>query len=274
MGTVPKNPYIEDYLAALAERTMPSTVDTYGPILRRLDRLLPAGLVKANAEELRQAISYGERAGRALRRAAVRSFFAWANDPNDPIMDWNPALLIPTVRVPRTGGRAATTDEVVDILTRARDPYRVWFVLAAGAGLRCVEISRLNREHITRDTIWVNGKGGKRRQVDTHELVWETVKDLPRGPVARRLDGQRADRKLLDQRGNRHLQVVLGYDMLAMHSLRRWYGDHIHAAAGGDVFVTQELLGHASPDTTLVYVNVTADKKRAATSALPLPMSA
>ncbi len=276
MGTVPTNPYITRYLDQLVRNAAEATVDTYRYVLCQIDRELrpTGGLVKACAEDLEAAISYGKRSSQSLRRAAVRSFFAWANDPRAPIMDFNPALYLKPVKVPRSRGRAATTDELADILSRATDPLRIWYVLAAGAGLRCVEISNLDREHVDRELIWVQGKGSVERYVDTHELVWETIKDLPRGPIARQVrSDRRASRQLVQHRANPYLHK-LGYPMLTMHGLRRWYGTNIHAAAGGDVLVTQELLGHASPETTQIYVRVPASKKRAATSALPLPMTA
>lgn len=269
---------IEEYLRHLdAIGRAKSTIDTYGEILRRMDAdrdRLPYGLTGANNIELKAWIYVPGRppATRHLYRACVVGFFAWATDPDDPWLDFDPARRLPSVRVPRGKARPASTEQLRDILARARDPYRVWYLLAAGEGCRCIEISNLDREHITQDAMWLQGKGGKTRTVYTHPAVWAAVRELPPGPIARRhRSGARADRRNVDQRGNYQLQKVLGHD-LTMHQLRKWFATHAHRAAGGDLAVTQELLGHASPDTTRIYVDVDEDAKRAAIAGLPLPI--
>src|SRR6266516_507322 len=267
--------HIGDYLEYLdVIGRAPDTIATYGEILRRLDadrERLPYGLIRANTVEL-QAWIYvrGRRpASRHLYRACVVGFFAWLTDPDDPRVDFDPARRLPPVKVPRGQARPASTAQVHNILARARDPYRVWFTLQAGAGCRCVEISALDREHITEDEIWLHGKGGKPRTVPTHPAVWAAVKDLPPGPIARKRDGSRASRNDVERRGNKHLQRTLGH-RLTTHQLRKWFATQAHRAARGDLAVVQELLGHADPATTRIYVEVAAAAKRAAVAALPL----
>jgi integrase/recombinase XerC len=116
----------------------------------------------------------------------------------------------------------------------------------------------------------VHGKGGVERVVPTHSAVWEAVRGLPHGPIARDRYGRRANRRGVDGRGNYHLHHRLGYPHWSMHDLRRWYSTNVHELAGGDIRVTQELLGHASPATTAIYIDVLGSKKTAAVSGLKL----
>jgi integrase len=44
-------------------------------------------------------------------------------------------------------------------------PFLAWILLGAFGGLRCCEISRLNREDVTAERIWLRGKGDKERYV-------------------------------------------------------------------------------------------------------------
>lgn len=280
MRTVPRGPsdhYIQDFLAHLAhgpakDRRAESTRDTYRDALRVLDRdLRPRGLARSSAEEITAIIdTRNTDATRKLYRSAVVSFFKRACDPDDPWLDFDPRPWLDSYQVKRGESREIPTAELHDIMARALDPFRIWFLLAAGAGLRAVEISRLDREHIDSTSMLVHGKGGVDRTVPTHAEVWAAVRGLPRGPIARDRHGRRANRKGVDGRGNHHLQHTLGYPQWSMHDFRRWFGTNAHEQANGDLAVSQELLGHASPTTTRIYVNVHAAKKRAAVAALPL----
>lgn len=280
MRTVPTGPsdhYIRSFLDHLAngpqrDRRAESTRDTYRDVLRVLDRdLKPRGLARSNADEINAVIDRREApATRKLYRSALVSFFGWACNPDSLWLDFDPRPWLDIHTVKRGESREIPTAELHQINAKAQDPFRVWFLLASGAGLRAVEISRLDREDIDSASMLVHGKGGVDRTVPTHEDVWAAVRYLPKGPIARDRRGERATRRGVDGRGNHHLQYTLGYPQWTMHDFRRWYGTNAHEQANGDLAVTQELLGHASPTTTRIYVNVRASKKRAAVAGLRL----
>lgn len=267
---------IDEYLTEIGTDGIhsPNTVTTYRQVLHRLDRILREvnhrGLALAHTDELRPLVLPPDRspATRALYRAAVGGFFAWACDPLDPQLTHNPAVYLPRQRVPRRRPRPITNGQLREILTTARQPYRIWYLLAAYLGLRCVEIARLDRDDVTEEWTWVRGKGDRERQVPTHDYVWTALQDLPPGPVALDVDSQPADRRQISWRGNRHLRRI-GMRGVTMHRVRHWYGTHVHEAAGGDARVTQDLLGHASLATTQGYVEVDPVAKLAAGRALP-----
>ncbi|MEU7174642.1 MULTISPECIES: tyrosine-type recombinase/integrase [Micromonospora] len=274
------DPYITAYIHDLRAngRHSGTTLDTYTDLLARLDRDLPYGLCDANADELRAVIyTDGRKPGtRALYRAAVSGFFRWGcseERPEADRFDFDPSRYLPRVDVPRRAARPVTHDQLRDILRRGRDPFRLWYLLAAGEGLRCIEISRLDRQHITAEDTWIRGKGDRERIVPTPAAVWAAVRDLPDGPVARHPDGTgRANRRQVRERANYHLQRTLRHRGVTMHRLRHWYGTHVHRAADGDIRVAQELLGHSSPSTTQIYLDTTGPLKRAAVDNLPLPL--
>lgn len=260
---------IDAYLAHLRAIRAEATVDTYGDILHRLDRVLPWGLASAHTEELGEAINTPSRspASRKLMRAAAAEFYRWAIAEGE--LDWDPTLYLPTIQVRRGVPRPISHDQLADILTRARVPFRIWFLLAAGCGLRCVEIAGLDREHVDPERTWVHGKGGRQRLVPTHPAVWRAVKDLPPGPIARTPNGRaRADRREVMDRGNHHLQRTLGHHGVTMHRLRHTFATAVYRSHGE--FVAQQLLGHASPSTTAVYAQVASEAMIAAVTALPL----
>lgn len=252
-----------------------TTITTYTDLLCRLDRTLPEGLAYACADELREHIYVDTRrpATNALCRAAARAFYGWATSESDPWLDYNPAQHLPAAQVRARAPRPVTHEQLRGILARAREPYRTWYLLGSAQGLRCIEISRLDRDDVTEQDTWIRGKGGRERIVPTHPAVWAAVVDLPRGPVARTPDGSaRADRRQVRERANWYLHHRLGYRDVTMHRLRHWFGSYVHQSAGRDIRVAQELLGHASPTTTQVYVAVAGGAKTDAVRALPLPI--
>lgn len=246
-----------------------NTREHYEDVLTRMDRQLPAGLTSACTEELQAWINEGGRkpVTRQHYRAIAHGFFEWATDPRDQRLDFNPVALVPQVRVHRRRPRPITNDELKSIIGRAAAPFRLWYLIGAYAGLRCIELATLERSHITEREIWICGKGEEERIVDTHPLVWAAVRDL-KGHIVRRLDGQPATRQYVSARGNHHLQYVLGVDH-TMHHLRRWFGTAAYESSGKDIRVTQELLGHKQVNTTQIYVDIAAGGKAAAVAALP-----
>jgi integrase/recombinase XerC len=255
-----------------------ATIDGYLELLTRMDRELPQGLTRACEDELKEWINT-DRHGRAMRnwcRTIVCGFFAWACDPDEPRLDFNPARRLPRLSMPDQATELVPTEQVRAVLTAARRPYLDWFLLASYAGLRCIEIAQLNRDRVTADELWILGKGGKSRIVPTHPLIWqalqlppvfEPVNDLRGRPVNLVAGG--LTRQQISHQGNRQLQKVLGQPELSMHKLRRWFGTAAYEASGEDMRVVQELLGHASVATTQRYVATRTTRKRTAVAGLP-----
>lgn len=265
---------IAEYQQHLREEgRAPSTIETYTEILRRMDRELPYGICSANTEELKGWINAASRpapATRKLARAAVVGLFGWLcdPDPDEAILDFNPAVLLPTVPVKTGRPQPIPDDELFDILKRARRPYRDWFIASACLGARCMEVASLNRRDITERRTLLRGKGGKERFVPTHPLVWALAGQLPDGPVAVERDGRtRLTREQISHRGNYYLQRVLGYLDVHMHRLRHTFGTQAYEACG-DIRAVQELLGHGSVATTQIYVDASSAAMRTAVAGL------
>jgi integrase/recombinase XerC len=259
------------YIASLDElgRTA-RTVETYTGVLRRMDRELPCGLLTASDEDLRSWIYIPGRskATRALYRAVAVGFFGWATDPDETLLDYNPARRLPRVVVPRRAARAISDQQLVEIVDGARDPFRLWFTMAGYGGLRCIELSQLRREHVTEGELWIQGKGDKERLVPTHPRIWLAVRDRPRGPLVLDASGRPLDARQISSSGRREL-IRMGHRGVAMHDLRRWFATATYEASGHDIRAVQELLGHSSVATTQRYVAAGQPSKAAAVAALP-----
>jgi integrase/recombinase XerC len=259
-----------DLIAAYAEHLeyagrAESTREIYVEELRRMDRQLPAGLACACHDELKAWI-YTDAHAPATRkrlRATACSFFDWATDPAEPRLDFNPARLLPAVRLPVRRSKPISAEQVADILTRAPRPARDWFTVALCTGARCCEIAALDRDDITVDETLLHGKGARDRWVPTPPLLWALARQLPPGLVAGGLTRQQ-----VSHRGRYVLVEVLGHKGVHMHRLRHAFGTSAYEVRK-NLRAVQELLGHASPVTTAGYIAASGTEMREAVAGLP-----
>jgi integrase/recombinase XerC len=254
---------IKLFLVHLREQSRADrTLETYGYHLTQSDNGLPYGLDCATEDELRAWIwrdGYSE-ATRALVYAAHTQFFRWA--VKKEYLDFDPTVEITRPKVAVGLPRVASDDVARLVLTDAKQPYQLWAQLAAYAGLRCIEIHRLHREHISERHIRVHGKGNKYRLIPTHPLIWAAVEQLPPGAVV-----EAPDEKAVSNRFRRYCEEHYGITF-SLHRLRGWFATGIMSRQH-DLRVVQELLGHSNPATTARYTAVSDLQMRAGVSMLP-----
>lgn len=246
----------------------PETIRLRRCTLNQLNAHLTFGLGAASDEELAEWI-YDERIksnSRATYLTGVRSFYRWAVRARWITLD--PTIDLESIRTTRGIARPCTDEQLRTLLTKTPKRIRTWATIAAYQGLRCCEISGLDREHVTEQRlIVIRGKGGAARAHDTHPDVWAAVRDLPAGPVARLVsEDRRASADYISARGNaafRKLRIDV-----TMHQLRHWLGCKTQELYR-DARVTQEVLGHASLNATSIYTRATLEQQRAARAMLP-----
>lgn len=246
----------------------PETIALRRSILRQLNAALPYGLGQAADEELADWV-YDERRSqnsRATYLAGVRSFYRWA--VKHEWLELDPTTELESIKTSRGIARPCTDEQLRILLTRPPAHVRLWATIAAYEGLRCCEISGLDREHVTEQRlIVVRGKGGAPRVHDVDPLVWAAVKDLPPGPIARlRGSDGRASADYISSRAKYWFREC-GVDV-TMHQLRHWLGCTTQERYR-DARVTMEMLGHASLNATSIYTRATLDQQRQARATLP-----
>lgn len=242
----------------------PRTVRDYERCVRALDRDLPYGADAATEDELRVWLrrEHLAPATRAAYYAAIRSFYRWATSKG--VLTYDPSDEIPRPRVPEGLPRTAATQQVHWLVTEAAEPYRLWAQLAAYAGLRCIEIYRLRREHITQECIKVHkGKGDKARVVPTHRLIWAAVKEYPPGPLAQ----VPSERRLSALFWN-YCHDVLGMDEISLHPIRGWFATASYLKTR-DIQGLRRTLGHTNIATTARYISVADEQLQAIIEAVP-----
>ena len=143
--------------------------------------------------------------------------------------------------------------------------------LMYGSGLRIGETLALKLEQFTssdKNTLRVNGKGGKVRMVPLLASVRESVEEYlsicpfdlcENEPIFRGAKGGILQPAII-QKQMRKLRGALGLPHDATpHALRHSFATHL-LAGGGDLRSIQELLGHASLSTTQLYTGVDTAK--------------
>lgn len=266
-----------DMIAAYLEslRRLNRTTDTIAlrrKVVTSLNRDLPYGVGETTTDELAAWLyrDTWEQNTRASYLASIRDFYRWATSPRDPWLSYDPALDLDQVATVKGVARPCTDQELRHILTQAHEPYRTWSYLAAYQGLRCCEISGLDREHVSPTILHVvRGKGGRPRVHDTDPQVWQLIQPLPPGPVARLVrTGKRAGANYISFRTAQHYTKALGLNGVTLHRLRHWLGVTTQRLYR-DIRVTQEVLGHESLSSTQIYTMASMAQQQEARSMLP-----
>jgi len=144
--------------------------------------------------------------------------------------------------------------------------------LLYGSGMRVAELCGLDVDDLVLDSgvVTVTGKGSKQRQVLIHPTCVTAVQTWlagPRGAMATATSptgalfyngrgnrlGSRDVRRIVDRRSPVPTHP---------HALRHSFATHL-LDGGADLRVVQELLGHASLQTTQVYTHVSKERLRA-----------
>jgi integrase/recombinase XerC len=212
------------------------------------------------------------------KAAALRRYFRWLARTGAVPVDPSLRLSAPAgdARLPEVLSRAEL-EVLLDVPLSAVDddpPARrqrddAVLELLYGSGLRVAELCGLNLGDIDlaqqRLTVW--GKGSKQRQVPLSEPAADCVDTwLERGRPSFLRPASPADAVFLNNRGNRlgprDVRRILDHraaNPTHPHALRHTFATHL-LDGGADLRVVQELLGHASLETTQVYTHVSKER--------------
>ncbi|WP_129141057.1 tyrosine recombinase XerC [Modicisalibacter coralii] len=266
------------FLAELARRASPATVDAYRRDLTALTRFAQdAGLTDwtaLDAARLRRFLG-GERtrglAPRSLarRRAAVSSFAEYLVECG--ILAHNPVRLSRAPRLPGHLPHPVDVDQLARFLDTPHDGSPLAIrdqaicELLYSSGLRLAELAALDLAQLDGSRVRVIGKGSKPRQVPVGRRAREALDAwLAIRPsiavagetalfVGRR--GTRLGHRAIQQRLSR-LAIERGLpEHLHPHRLRHSFASHL-LESSQDLRAVQELLGHAQLSTTQVYTRL------------------
>jgi site-specific recombinase XerD len=210
--------------------------------------------------------------------ASLRSYFQWcakrglvATDPSTRL-----SAPSPDSRLPRVLGHGelhqllepapGVDDHPPSPVDRRDDAV---LELLYGSGLRVAELCGLDVGDVdlNRLVVTVTGKGDKQRQVLIHERCAQAIQDWLGAPRASMFaEATPPEALFLNRRGNRlgprDVRRLLDRRSPVPthpHALRHSFATHL-LDGGADLRVVQELLGHASLQTTQVYTHVSKER--------------
>jgi integrase/recombinase XerD len=278
------DPDVEGFLALLASRRAPKTVEAYRRDLKALAAWLDGPVAQVTTEQLEQYLATLRADGLApatiaRRVAAIRSFFR--HQTLLGARSDNPAAELELPRRRRTLPRTLSPAEAERLVEAAsgttpralRD--RALVELLYGAGLRVSEAVGLDKASVDLDARLVRcvGKGSKERVVPVgRQAVTALRRYLSRGRPY--LDTRHRPELFLNAKGGgltragvflilRRLAGKAGLEPERVHPhlLRHSFATHL-LEGGADLRSVQEMLGHADLATTELYTHVSDRRRR------------
>lgn len=208
-------------------------------------------------ESLLGSRTWGPSARKSLRSALV-GFYRWG--ARRGYVDADPAAELPGIRVRRGLPRPAPESVVLATLERADDRTRLMVELAVFAGLRAGEVARVHRDDLSGDVLTVQGKGGKQRWVPIGADLQTAIASAPGWVFPSPRGGHLTPN---------HVSKLIAQAMpegWTAHTLRHRFGTRAYQGTR-DLLAVSELLGHASTETTKIYVQMPMDHMRSAVAA-------
>ena len=256
-----------------------TTIVTRRRVLARLAQSLgkpPGDATAADLAAWRASLTVSS-ATTAVYVSHVRSFYAWAAAAG--VTEGDPAETIPVPKTPRRLPRPIAEAELMHALEAAPRRVRPWLDLAAWGGLRAKEIALLRGENILMHAdpaplllIATDAtKGRRERMVPICDfLAAELLRAaLPaRGLVFTKMNGQPYSPALVSKIANQHLRDC-GIPA-TLHQLRHRFLTQAYRVSH-DVRAVQELAGHQSLSSTMIYTLHDRAEAVAAVAGLPVP---
>lgn len=207
-----------------------------------------------------QGLSHCTSNTRKSLQSSLRSFYRWAQRTGLVEVD-------PTIGLRRVAPAAAVPKPISEValaqaLAAADEEARLMLLLGAYAGLRRAEIAAVHSDDITDLGLMVKGKGRRIRRVPIHPLLAAELHRVDGYAFPGRWDGEPVTPDYVSHR----LEQVLP-EPWTPHSLRHRFATQAYQACK-DIRVVQQLLGHASIQTTVGYVMVDQDALAAAVNAV------
>ncbi len=217
---------------------------------------------------------------RARKIASTKSLFGFLVD--EGALEGNPTINVSAPKIGRSLPKALSVEEVDRLLAAPGEVHtpeavrdQAMLELLYASGMRVSELLSLDIEDVSIEsgTVRCLGKGGKERVVPIHSKAIESVRFYT-AEVRPGLQRSKSTNALfLNRRGNRLTRqgfwlILKGYcqrtglnSKITPHTLRHSFATHL-LHGGAPLRHVQELLGHASINTTQVYTHLTSDHIR------------
>jgi integrase len=259
------------------------TIRGYVGVARRADTYIKAqglapSLIRANPEDFRAFLwsTPSTTASRALTCKGLRAFGEFLVDTGR--RRTNPADNLPRIRIPQGVPKALTAEQAAAVIRASRHAGTIWhtFVLVLFyTGLRHSELRTLRWADVEGRWLRVDGKGGKVRTVPLHPRAWAALRRLEAEGISSAYvfpSPHRWDRPISESAVNNRLKRFgedAGIERMHAHLGRHTFATLLLEQTS-DLRLVQDVLGHASAQTTQVYTRVRPERMREAVVALTI----
>lgn len=273
----------------------PHTISSYRYDLAKLDRFLPPDrdwpdVTRADLRAFLQELHVQDYAIKSVRRiiAAVRSFYRYLR--LEGLVEHAAVNDLPRMKVPAVLPRYLDWDDVERLLGAVLGPLQrnqthptdiaaqqrnyALLVTMAATGIRISEVVGLRLGDVNlvnSPQVRVLGKGQKERVVPLHPdatVILQRYIDLYRKKLHPKADwvfvgrtGKPLSRRALQRQIQRYAETAGITQRVTPHTFRHSFATAM-ASAGMPLPVLQELLGHASIQTTAIYTHVSIEHLR------------
>ncbi len=245
------------------------TLESYGRTLRRFSTYMRKDVNQVSTMDIR--IYLAEYAKTGVKNSTIagatdilRGFFGWLED--EEYINKSPVRKVKTIKTEKRI-RQALTKEEFEILRGGAKTLRqkALLELLYSTGCRLEEIETMNKSDIDWQKLQINviGKGNKERTVYISDIAKVHLKKY----LMSRLDDCEAvfvtTRRPIKFLGRRSIQKEIKTIMkqsglkknVYPHLIRHTFGTHM-LNSGMSLTVLQEIMGHESPDVTLIYSRI------------------
>lgn len=263
-------PEFEDFkLYLLQKNASAHTINGYEHDLKQFYEFIKLPVQQITKQHLTKYILYLKEekklAPASINRKinSLKSFFRFLT--NEGIIKSNPAKTIPLAKQERKLPKTLEVKDILKVITFAeslRD--RLIFEILFATGIRREELVKLKVSDIdfTHGLIRIRGKGKKERYVPVAPATLERIKEYVEETKSEWLFPGRNDTHLTPTRVNEifmYYRDKLNIPNLTPHKLRHTFAT-VMFENGADIKVIQDLMGHASINTTNIYAK-TSNKR-------------
>ena len=183
------------------------------------------------------------------------------------LVDHNPTEGLRTPPIQRGKPRPIPPQELA-LLDTMRERERGWGVLGLRAGLRAIEVTRVQGNHLEHGLHgWQlrvpNGKGDKDATIPAHPEVVELLQAQPK--TSEPLWGFHS--RYISRKWREHAEKV-GVHGRRFHDLRHTFATAAYKASGQDLLLTRDLCRHTSVQSTQIYAGVDDERPFAVVAGL------
>ncbi len=224
---------------------------------------------------------------RARKACSIRMFYKYLTHTMN-VIENNPVEYLELPSLPKTLPKHMSLEQSIDLLSAFDEQspfyYRDFCIITLflNCGMRLSELTGLNLNSVSANTLQVVGKGNKERMLYLNNACIKALDDHLRERSKMR---NIVDREALflnhhgKRLGQRGIQLMvssllekagLGDLGLSTHKLRHTAATLMYQYGEVDIRILQEILGHSNLNTTQIYTHVASKQRESAIESNPL----